>query len=267
MRVPLLRGREFEWSDAAEAPRVVIVNQALAAQFFPGEDPIGKRIVFDRVPDADPKWREIVGVVGNVRDETLSLEERPTIYAPALQEDGLSYYFLVRSEIPPGALLEALSARLHALDPELPLYDITTLEETVSSAVARERFLLALLGASAVVALLLAAVGIGGVVSQSTARRIREIGIRMALGAQARGVVALMVRDGMRPVLGGIAVGILASAILARAMSHLLFDVKPLDPVTYLLVSGFVAGAAVLACFLPARSAASVDAARTLRSE
>jgi putative ABC transport system permease protein len=267
MRVPLLRGRDFEWSDAAEAPRVVLVNQALAERYFPGEDPIGKRIVFDRVPEPDSSWREIVGVVGNVRDETLALEEAPTIYAPALQEDNLSYYLLARSDIPPGALLDAFSARLHALDPELPLHDVSTLEEMVSSAVARERFLLSLLAASAVVALLLSAVGIGGVVSQSTARRIREIGIRMALGAQARGVVALMVRDGMRPVFGGIAAGVLASAILARALSNLLFDVKPLDPFTYFLVSAFVAGAALLACILPARAAATVDASRTLRSE
>jgi putative ABC transport system permease protein len=267
LRVPLLRGREFEWSDAGEAPRVVIVNQALAERYFPGEDPIGKRIAFDRVPDADSTWREIVGVVGNVRDQTLALEEEPTIYAPVLQGDDLSYFLLVRSEIPPGQLREALQARLHALDPELPLYDVTTLVETVSSAVARERFLLALLAASALVALLLAAVGIGGVVSQSTARRVREIGIRMALGAQRRGVVGLMIRDGMRPVAFGIAAGLLASTVLARGMSSLLFSVEPLDPLTYLLVSGFMAGAAVLACFLPARAAASVDASRTLRSE
>jgi putative ABC transport system permease protein len=267
MRVPLVGGREFEWSDGADAPRVAIVNQALADKYFPGEDPIGRRIVFDRVPEPDSRWREIVGVVGNVRDETLALEEAPTIYAPTLQEDDLSMHVLVRSEMDAGSLSELVRSRLRAIDPALPLYDVTTLEELVSFSVARERFLLALLAASALVALALATVGIGGVVSQSTARRVREIGIRMALGAEARSVVALVVREGMRPVLGGIAAGALAASVLARAMSGLLFEVEPLDPYTFFGVAALVAGAALLACLLPARSAAGVDATRALRSE
>jgi putative ABC transport system permease protein len=267
MRVPLVRGREFEWFDGADAPPVAIVNQALADKYFPGEDPIGKRIVFDRVPEPDSRWREIVGVVGNVRDETLALEEAPTIYAPTLQEDDLSMHVLVRSEMDAASLSELVRSRLRAIDPALPLYDVTTLEDLVSSSVARERFLLALLAASALVALALATVGIGGVVSQSTARRVREIGIRMALGAEARSVVALVVREGMRPVLGGIAAGALAATVLARAMSGLLFEVEPLDPYTFFGVAAFVAGAALLACLLPARSAAGVDASRALRSE
>ncbi len=267
MRVPLVRGREFEWSDRAGAPRVVIVNQALADKYFRGEDPVGRRIVFDRVPEPDSRWREIVGVVGNVRDETLALDEAPTIYAPPAQDDSLALHLLVRSDMNPEALTELLQSRLRALDPALPLYDVTTLEEVTSSSVARERFLLALLAASALVALVLATVGIGGVVSQSTARRVREIGIRMVLGAEVRSVTALVVREGMRPVLGGIVAGAFAAAFLARAMSGLLFEVEPLDPYTFLGVSAVVTAAALLACLLPARAAASVDASRTLRSE
>ncbi len=137
----------------------------------------------------------------------------------------------------------------------------------VSSSVARERFLLALLSASALVALTLASVGIGGVVSQSTAHRVREIGIRIALGAEARSVVALVVREGMRPVLAGIAAGAVGAALLARAMSGLLFDVEPLDPQTFLAVAVLMTLAALLACFVPARAAAGVDASRTLRSD
>jgi putative ABC transport system permease protein len=267
MRVPLLRGRDFEWSDGAEAPRVVIVNQALAGKYFPDEDPIGKRIVFDRVPDPDSRWREIVGVVGNVRDENLALEEAPTIYAPVAQEDALAMHLLVRSDVNPEALSDLVRSRLEAIDPALPLYDVATLEDMVSSSLARERFLLALLAASALVALVLATIGIGGVVSQSTARRVREIGIRMALGAEARSVVALVVREGMRPVFAGIAAGTLAASVLARAMSGLLFEVEPLDPYTFLAVAALVAGAALVACLLPARTAAGVDASRTLRAE
>ena len=267
MRVPLLRGRDFEWSDGAEAPRVVIVNQALAEKYFPGEDPIGKRIVFDRVPEPDSRWREIVGGVGNVHDETLAVEEAPTIYAPTPQEDSLALHLVLRSDMNTEALSDLVRSRLQAIDPALPLYDVTTLEDLVSASVARERFLLALLAASALVALVLATVGIGGVVSQSTARRVREIGIRMALGAEARSVVALVVREGMRPVLAGIAAGAVAASVLARAMSGLLFEVEPLDPYTFLGVAALVTGAALLACFLPARLAAGVDASRTLRSE
>jgi len=267
MRVPLLRGRDFVWSDGAEAPLAVIVNQALAERYFPGEDPVGKRVVFDRVPGPDSRWREIVGVVGNVRDETLALEEAPTFYAPIAQEDALALHLLVRSDMNPEALSELVRSRLQALDPALPLYDVTTLEDMVSSSLARERFLLALLAASALVALVLATVGVGGVVSQSTARRVREIGIRMALGAQAGSVVALVVREGMRPVFAGIAAGAVAASVLARAMSGLLFEVEPLDPYTFLAVAALVAGAALVACLLPARSAAGVDASRTLRAE
>jgi putative ABC transport system permease protein len=267
LRVPLVRGREFEWSDGPEAPRVVIVNEALADKYFPGEDPIGKRMVFDRVPEPDSRWREIVGVVGNVRDETLAIEEAPTIYAPTLQEDGLSLHLLMRSNMSPRALLDLVRSRLRAIDPALPLYDVTTLEEVLSASVDRERFLLALLAGAALIALVLATVGIGGVVSQSTARRAREIGIRMALGAEGRSVAALVVREGMRPVAAGMGLGALAAAVLARAMSGLLFEVEPLDPFTFFAVAALVTGAALLACFYPARSAARVDAARTLRSE
>jgi putative ABC transport system permease protein len=267
MRVPLLRGREFTWSDRPGAARVVIVNQALAERYFPGEDPVGARITFDRAPDAESVWREIVGVVGNVRDETLALEEAPTIYAPVLQEGNLAMHLLVRSSSHPEGLSDLVRSRLATVDPAVPLYDVTTLEERVSASLSRERFLLALLAASALVALALATVGIGGVVSQSTSRRVREIGIRMALGAEARSVVGLVVREGMRPVLVGIAVGAVAAAVLARAMSGLLFDVEPLDPETFLAVAALMTAAALLACFVPARTAAAVDAARTLRSD
>jgi putative ABC transport system permease protein len=267
MRVTLVRGREFEWSDDAGAPRVVIVNQALADKYFPGEDPIGRRLTFERVADAESRWRQIVGVVANVRDETLALEEVPTIYAPTLQEDGSSLQLLMRSEVSPEVLVPLVRSRLRALDPALPLYDVTTLDDVVSASVGRERFLLALLAGSALVALALATIGIGGVVSQSTARRVREIGIRMALGAEMQSVVALVVREGMRPVVSGIGVGVVAAALLARAMSGLLFDVAPLDPGTFAGVAALVTGAALLACLLPARAAARVDASRALRSE
>ena len=207
MRVPLLRGREFDWSDSADAPRVVIVNQALADRYFPGENPIGQRIAVRsgaraRLSLARDRGRgrkrarrdsSARGRAHHLRGHAARGGPRPA-YPGAEQRN-------------PEALSDLVRSSLRALDPPLPLYDVTTLEEMVSSSVAREKFLLALLSASALVALTLASVGIGGVVSQSTGHRVREIGIRMALGAEARSVVALVVREGMQPVLAGIAAG------------------------------------------------------------
>ncbi|MGH9336305.1 MAG: FtsX-like permease family protein, partial [Vicinamibacteria bacterium] len=268
MGVPLLRGRDFDLGDDLDAPFVVIVNQALADRYFAYEDPIGKRICFDRVPEEDSVWRTIVGIVGNVRRKSLGLEEVPSIYAPVLQDTTEQVHLLIRGGGKDmAALVEDARDRLRALDPALPLFEVTTLEEVVASSVERERFLLALLAAAAAVALALAAIGIFGVVLYSTTRRVREIGIRVALGARGGSVVALVLGGGMRPVLVGIAAGLAIAVALAKAMSNLLFEVEPLDPITFLGVVALVLGAALAACLLPARWASRVDATAALRSE
>jgi predicted permease len=267
MGAPLINGRDFDMGDGLDPPAVVIINQALADKFFPGENPIGMRVAFDRSPDADSVWREIVGVVGNIRREALSLEEKPSFYAPVLQDTSRQVHILVRAEKDSLVLVEALRERVRALDPALPIFDVTTLEAVVTASLAQERFLLALLALAGVIALALAGVGIFGVVLYSTTRRLREIGIRIALGARRKSVVVLVVRSGLGPVLVGIIVGALASGILARVMSNLLFEVEPTDPPTFVGVVGLLLLAALVACALPASRATRIDAASVLRTE
>lgn len=267
MGVSLLRGRDFDSSDELDSAPVVIINEALAATYFPGEDPIGKRITFNRVPDADSTWRTIVGVVSNVRRESLSLEEKPCFYAPVFQETTRQTHVLIRSEREPASLIASAQERLRAIDPTLPLFDVTTLEAELAASVDRERYLLVLLTIAAFVALVLSSVGIFAVVLHATTRRVREIGIRMALGARASSVVALVVRSGLRPVVVGAAVGLVAAALLARTMSGVLFEVEPVDPLTFVVVVALILATSVVACVLPARWATRVDASSALRAE
>jgi putative ABC transport system permease protein len=203
----------------------------------------------------------------NVRRESLALEEKPSFYAPVLQDWTRQLRLLVRTAGDPLALLPSVRERLRALDPTLPLFDVTTLDDVVTSASARERFLLALLTAFAGVALVLAAVGVFGVVSYSTTRRTREIGIRIALGARRGTVAGLVLRQGLAPVLAGIAAGLVLAVLLVRGMASMLFGVAPFDPLTFAGVVGLLLLAAVLGCALPARRATRVDAVAALRSE
>ena len=267
MGVPLLRGRDFSAADYLQATPVVIINNALADRYFPGEDPLGKSIAFDETPDATSVWRTIVGIVGNVRRETVALQKKPSFYAPVFQDTTGQVHLLVRTEQDPNAIVAAVRDRVRALDPSLPLFDVTTLETVVSTSVARERFLLVLLSIAAVVALVLASIGIFGVVLYSTTRRVREIGIRVALGARSASVSTLILRSGLEPVLMSIALGAFAAFLLARAMSSLLFGVQPLDLPTFASVIALVLVVAALACALPARWATRVDPTSALRAD
>ncbi|HXV59387.1 MAG TPA: ABC transporter permease [Vicinamibacteria bacterium] len=267
MGIPLLKGRDFDLSDDLGAPPVVIINQALAEKYFAAEDPLGKRVCFDRTPDEDSVWRTIVGVVGNVRREALSVEEEPSFYAPVLQDTTRAIHVIVRADRGPLALVDSVRETVHSIDPVVPLFDITTLEAVVRSSMARERFLLSLLAAAAGLALALASIGIFGVVLYSTTRRVREIGIRMALGARGASVVGLVVGRGMRPVLAGIAAGILAAVLGVRALSTFLFEVEPLDLATFAAVVTVVLTAGLAACAIPARWATRVEASSALRAE
>ena len=267
MGVPLLRGRDFALGDTLNTQPVVIINKALATTYFPGEDPIGKRVTFSRTPDAGSTWRTIVGVVSNVRRETLSLEEKPSFYAPVLQDTARLMHVLIRSERDVPSLLASAQERVAAVDPTLPLFDVTTLEAELAASVGREHYLLVLLTIAAAVALVLASVGIFGVVWYATTRRVREIGICMALGARAKAVMALVILGGLRPVVLGVAAGVVAAGVMARTMSSLLFEVEPLDPLTFAVVVSIVLVAATGACALPARWAIRVDQTSALRAE
>jgi len=275
MRLPILRGRDVSAMDVAGAPGVVLVSDYLARHSWPGEDPIGKRISLDGTDD-DPKWVTVIGVVKDtVRHEWndppedefyLSVLQRPGLVASS-QSQAAYLTFVARADGDPAALAPSLRAAVWKLDPTLPISQVLTMDQIVASANARARFQMLLLAAFAVAAALLAAVGIYGVMSYAVAKRTREIGLRMALGANPGDVLRLVVGQGMAVALAGAGVGIAAALPLARLMSSVLYGVRPTDPATYAGVALLLLAIALLASYLPARRAAHIDPGKALRAE
>lgn len=267
MGVPLSRGRDFTMDDDLDGALVVIVNEALAEKYFPGEDPIGRRVAFDRVAGPGSYWRTIVGVVGNVRRDSLALEEEPSFYAPVIQDVARGVHLLVRTEGDPLARLDAVKGVVRGLDPALPLFEVTTLGEVVAASAARERFLVVLLAGFAGVAAALAAIGTFGVLSDSIARRRRELGIRVAVGASRAAVFGHVLRHGLLPALAGVAVGLVLATSVVTFLRSLLFEVEPLDPPTFAACAAALLAVSALACLGPARWATRVDPTKALRAE
>ena len=277
MDIPLLRGRNFSTVDrlsddelnAHEASMhgVVIVNNAFASRYFPGEDPIGRALVI--YDDQAFGWlRTIVGVVGDVRGRAVAEAPRPAVYVPHPQHpDVFRPTLAVRSSLPPDAIAAAIRQRITEVDPLLLVQRIRPMDDVVSSALSRPRFNLLLLSSFALIALALSAVGIYGVLAYLVAQRTREIGIRMALGARARDVVSLVLKEGMAPVLVGGAAGLVASLLATQLLRTLLFGVTPLDPVSLVAAPAILATVALVACYVPARRAAAVDPLVALRDE
>jgi len=265
--VPLLRGRAFDAGDTPAAPDVVVINQTMASTLFPGEDPIGRRL---QLGDPDPRspWVTIVGVVGDVKYTGLDAAPAPTMYTP--YEQNLwwpTMYLLVRSASGSAGLAQAIRAQVAALDPQLPVAEVRTMRELLGRSVAEPRFRTALLGLFAAVALLLAAVGIYGILSYAVGQRTQEIGIRMALGARRRDVLSLVLMDGMTLVAAGVGLGLIAALALGRLLRGLLFGVGPMDAWTFGAASLIMTAAALLACYVPASRAAKVDPMTALRAE
>ena len=263
MGIPVLRGRTLTEHDRADAPPVVVVNKVLVDQLLPGEDPIGKRIRYFR---AGP-LAEIVGVVGQVHHRSLDAEPRPEIYISYRQLQYGSMTVVVRSGGDPLALAEPIKAAVFAADPVQPITEIATMDDLLHRSVAEPRFNTLLLGGFAALALVLAAIGIYGVVSYTVSRRTHEIGIRMALGARTVDVFRSVVGDGVRLAAIGTALGVLVALALGRALSSLLFQVSPHDPAVLALVALLLIGLAALACTVPARRATRVDPIVALRTE
>jgi len=261
MGITLLRGRGFTEQDRKDAPLVVIVNEKLARELFPGEDALGKRLVGFRPGDGS----EIVGVVADMRHYGLSRPTTYQVYEPAWQQPVSRMTLVVRSEGDPSGLAAPIRAHIHAIDEDLPLAAVETVDHIVSASVSRQRFSVVLLSVFAAVALLLAIVGIYGVISDAVTQRTREIGVRMALGAQSGHVVKLMIGQGLVPALVGLVVGLAGALAATRLMSSLLFGVSATDPTTLGLVSALIAGVAALACWVPARRATKVDPMAALR--
>lgn len=267
MRVPLLRGRMINESDRDGAPMAVLINEALAARYFPGENPVGQRVTFDRVPDSASVWRTIVGVVGNERQGTIAEESHPEFLAPYTQEKDGGLTLVLRTRGDPRAIMAPLRAIVAGLDPKLAIAHLRTMEEVRAQSIARERFLTTLLLIFGGVGLALAIVGVYGVMAQLVRARTREMGIRTALGAPAGSVQWIVVRHGMMLASAGVALGLAGALAGTRAMLSLLYQVDPVDPATFVAVSVMLCAAALAASWIPARRASRVDPMETLRVE
>jgi putative ABC transport system permease protein len=266
MGIPLLSGRNFERTDDSNAPPVVIVNKTMAERYFPGADAVGGRIHFgDFEPDA--LWITIVGVVGDVKNNGLSAENAPTIYQPYEQTPAVPICLFLRSSSNPERLTAGVREVVLAIDKELPIANIKTGDQLLYDAVGQPRFHTTLIAMFAGLALLLAAVGIYGVISYSVAQRTHEIGVRLAVGARPRDVLALVIKQGMLLTLTGTAIGIGVAFGLTRLLSSLLFQVSATDPLTFGGVAAILLAVAFFACWIPARRATKVDPMIALRYE
>lgn len=267
MGMALLQGRDFTSRDTANQPLVCIINETIARNFFAGTDAVGHRLKLGETDDHAP-WLTVVGVVRDVRSSRPEAKPRPQVYRPLEQDPQNMMTVVVRAGVMSDATLErAIRGEMKSLDPFLPVANYRTMERLVSDAVARPRFTSLLLGLFAVTALALTAVGLYGVVGYAAAQRTREIGIRMALGANARNVLGLILRQGMVPAVVGLVVGLVGSLALTRLLASQLYEVKPTDPATFLGVALFLLSVAMFACWLPARRAAKVDPMVALRHE
>jgi predicted permease len=267
MGIPLKQGRLFTAQDSANTPRVAIIDETFAKAFFPKGDAVGQFLIDPFLRLRPGEASQIVGIVGGVKDRNLMKNPQPVIYHPAWQAPLPFMNLAVRTAGDPLALVSAIQQRVRDLDRNLPVYKIATMEQNLSDSLMRRRFSMLLLAALAGFALCLAAVGVYSVISYSVGQRTREIGIRMALGAQPGSVHKLILRQGLRPVLAGLAAGLLASLVAMRALASLLYGVTATDPPTFLAVAGVLLAVSALACAIPARRAALVDPMAALRHE
>jgi putative ABC transport system permease protein len=274
LKIPLMKGRDFDEHDNENGHPVIIINEAMARQFFPSENPIGKRITLDYVPDERP--REIVGVVGDTVPAMQS-GHHAMMYVPHLQQTsqwiGIAWglrsgmYFLVRASGDPGRLIPAVKAAVADVDPNTPAADLVTVEQILDNQTRTLRFYMFLLGVFATVAVLMAATGIYGVLAYSVAERTREIGIRMALGGRSSMIVAMVLRQAAWIIGAGLIVGLIGATALSGLLQSLLFEVGATDVATYVAISWLVLLISVFACVIPARRAATVDPVQALKHE
>jgi len=273
LHIPLLRGRNFSDADTAGRPAVIVISESMAKRFWPNENPIGKHVTMTFLPGV---LREIIGIVGDVKDYGLdAVDPVVTLYIPLSQLStpllgGWSSFpmsLVVRTNSTPSSLTSAVTSAVHQVDSELPLLQILTMQDVVGASLSQQRFNMLLLAIFAGLALLLAAMGIYSVLSYSVKRRVREIGIRMALGAQVRDVLRLIVIEGMRPTLIGVAIGLAGALALGRVLANLIYGVKPTDPITFGAVSVLLAGVGLVASIIPAYRATRVEPMKTLRDE
>ncbi|HJP95130.1 MAG TPA: ABC transporter permease [Pyrinomonadaceae bacterium] len=266
MSIPILKGRSFTEEDRGNTPSVIIVNEALASRYWPNQAVVGKRLGFEDDPSKQV-WREIVGVVGNVKHKALETEAMPEVYFPYQQFPKNFMSLVVHTSSDPASLVPAIRKQVLSIDKDQPVSDIMTMEQRLAKSVASSRFVMLLLSIFSILALGLAAVGIYGVMAYLVTQRTQEIGVRMALGAQKRDVLKLVVIKGMALASIGLTIGLIASLAMTRLMRSLLFEVAPTDWLTFVIASAVLLTVALLACYIPARRATKLDPLIALRYE
>src|SRR5438270_1077521 len=262
LAIPLLRGRLFNDSDSDNTPQVALINQAMAQSYWLNEDPLGKRF---KAAKADAPWITVVGVIANARTQSLAQADLPQIYLDLYQTGAKRLAILLRGHLRAAAIADAVREQVQSLDPTLPVSGAQTLNETVSASLAQRRFLMEIVALFALTALLLAGLGIYGVISYLVSERTHEIGIRLALGAERRNILQMVLRQGLWLALTGAAVGLIGALIVSRFIATLLYEVRPADPLTFAAVAILLLFLALLACYIPARRATKVDPMVALR--
>jgi ABC-type antimicrobial peptide transport system, permease component len=269
MQIPIRAGRDFSAMDREGQPRVAIVNETFVRQLLRGQSPVGTRIDWARSNEPH-EWMTIIGVAGDVKHSGLNQPVDPAVYAPFSQNDEKWRKFMtlvIRTRLAKGALVEDVKKQVWSLDNQIPVSSIQSMDDLLAVSVAQQRFNMLLLGSFAGLAVALAGVGIYGMVAYRVNQRTHEIGIYMALGAQHRDVLRLVMKDGVKLGLLGIVLGLAGAIALTRVMVSLLFEVKPTDPATLIGVALLLAAVAMLACYIPARRAVSIHPMTALRRE
>ena len=267
LHVPLRRGRFFDANDRKDTPPTSLINETFARTYFAGEDPVGQELCFEKTVSPSCVWYRIVGVVGDIHDIALNRAPRPAIFQSTLQSRLSAGPVFVRTIGDPLAVIPSLRNVVRELEPDLPMSSVRTLEELRLRSLERTRFFATLLGIFAIVGLVLAIVGVHGVVAQLARARTREMGIRIALGARASHVTSLLVNHGLRLTIVGLVAGTSAALIATRAIQTLLFDVAPNDPMTLVGVAILLTAASITAALIPAAKASRADPAQILRSD
>jgi predicted permease len=264
LKMPLLRGRLFDESDNDKAPQVAVINEAFARTYWPNQNPVGKRF---RKARADSPWITVVGLIANARTESLAQAVVPKIYLDLYQTGGKRLAIFLRGHLDTAAMAEEVREQVQSVDPTLPVSGAQTLNETVSASLAERRFSMEIVALFALTALLLAGLGIYGVISYLVSERTHEIGIRIALGAESGSILQMVLRQGLGLATAGAAVGLICALIVSHLMAGLLYGVRPTDPLTFAGGALLLIGVAVLACYIPARRAVRVDPLMALRHE
>jgi putative ABC transport system permease protein len=262
--IPLLRGRLFNDSDNDKTPQVAVINEAFAEKYWPNQEPLGKRFKRNRV---DAPWTTVIGIIANARTESLAQTGIPKIYLAFYQTGGNRLAIFLRGHLDTAEIPAEVREQVHSVDPTLPVAGGQTLIETVSASLAERRFSMEMITLFALTALLLAGLGIYGVISYMVSERTHEIGIRIALGAESRSILQMVLRQGLRLAIAGAVVGLVGALIVSHSMAGLLYGVRPTDPLTFASVALLLIGVALLASYIPARRALRVDPLTALRHE